>query len=183
MNNDPACAAMGPCEEYEFDLMELVDGPLAPERAEQVRQHLHACSRCRAFRSEFAAISDSLATGTPRAELSGDFEQRLHARISGLARAMPSDTALALAEREYREMVDGLSRGLTWRTALNALATASVCGGVVSALAYVAPPLLQSLGVAEPSAWMTGAGIAAVALGVGAIAARSVHRTASVAVG
>ena len=37
----------GACEDYEFDVAELADGTLAPEKARIVRLHLAGCARCR----------------------------------------------------------------------------------------------------------------------------------------
>ena len=50
----------GACEDYEFDVAELADGTLAPEKARIVRLHLAGCTRCRRWRDEYAAIDARL---------------------------------------------------------------------------------------------------------------------------
>ena len=38
------------CDDYEFEVAELVDGTLAPEKARIVSLHLAGCARCRRWR-------------------------------------------------------------------------------------------------------------------------------------
>ena len=40
---------IGPCTDYEHDLVDLHDGALAPEQARIVRLHVEHCARCRAW--------------------------------------------------------------------------------------------------------------------------------------
>ena len=47
-------------------------------------------------------------------------------------------------------MLQGLGRGLGWRTILNAAALASVVGGMIVGLDATAPGLLQSFGLVGP---------------------------------
>ena len=63
----------GACEDYEFDVAELVDGTLAPEKARIVSLHLAGCARCRRWRDEYAAIDARLARALPQPRLAGGF--------------------------------------------------------------------------------------------------------------
>jgi anti-sigma factor RsiW len=168
MNTDSAYASLGPCDEYEFDLVEWIDGALLPERAEKVRGHLEGCARCRAFEHRMRAIDTSLEAAVPRVQLSADFDARLQARIATLARARNPEAARARVELEYRGAMSELRRGLAWRTALNAIATASVGGsvavGVMTALPAVSNAL--GLGLTLDQTWTFGMGVIALAAGV-----------------
>lgn len=135
----------GPCAEYEFDLVERSEGAFDPQRALIVQQHLERCSRCRAFATELAALDASLAGALPRPQLSGDFDARLAARIAELRQAPNRAAAIAVAEQEHQQMLQGLGRGLSWRTLLNAAALGSVAGGAVLGLDSFAPGMLQAL--------------------------------------
>jgi anti-sigma factor RsiW len=175
MNAGQVWSALGPCEEHAFELAEYVDDALAPEQRAAIERHLEECGRCRAFVQEFAAVTGALAKALPRVELSPDFDARLQARIDGLTRA-DKEAARALAEQEYHGAMQALRRGLTWSTALNALATASVGGGVVTVVASTAPHVLMALGVAQPTLISTSLGIGLVALIGGVLTARALAR-------
>ena len=71
----------GACEDYEFDVAELADGTLAPEKARIVRLHLAGCTRCRRWRDEYAAIDARLTRALPQPRLPADFEWKLAARL------------------------------------------------------------------------------------------------------
>jgi len=171
MNTDEAYAALGPCEEYEFEVVEWIDGALPPERAQLVHRHLEGCARCRAFEAEMRTIDASLHTALPQLRLSADFDARLHARIAVLAQARNPEVARRRAEQEYRGAMSALRRGLAWRTTLNALATATVVGsvavGVMTALPQISYAL--GLGLSLEQAWSFGVG--AIALTAGIVAA------------
>ena len=173
MNTDQAYASLGPCEDYEFDLVEWIDGALAPERAQVVRRHLESCARCRAFERQMRAMDASLHAALPRVQLSPDFDARLQARIAKLALARNPDAARARVEQDYRGAMAALRRGLAWRATLNAVALASVVGsvtvGVMTALPHVSQAL--GLGLSLDQAWSFGVG--ALAVLAGAIATRS----------
>jgi anti-sigma factor RsiW len=152
-----------PCEDRAFELMELVDGALAPADAARLQQHLASCPRCRAFAREFARTSEALAAAVPHATVSADFDARLRARLAGLARDTRGGTARESVEREYREALDALRRGLRWRTALNAVAAASLAGGIVVAVNTVTPEVFASLGPSAPMAATFGLAASALA--------------------
>lgn len=151
-SHEPFDSLAPPCEDRAFELMEFVDGALALADAARVQQHLASCARCRAFAGEFASTSEALAATVPHATVSADFDARLRARLAGLARNPRGTTALESVEREYREALDALRRGLRWRTALNAVATASLAGGTVVAVSSVTPEIFASLGPSAPMA-------------------------------
>jgi len=97
----------GACEDYEFDVAELADGTLAPEKARIVRLHLAGCTRCRRWRDEYAAIDARLARALPQPRLPADFEWKLAARLRERASTARADTRVA-AEREYADLMTGL---------------------------------------------------------------------------
>lgn len=140
----------GPCTDYEFDLVELHEDSLEPERAGLVQRHLQRCARCQGYLSALDELDASLDAALPRPALSPDFDARLQARIAELTKVPNRSAALAVAEREYERMLQHLGRGLNWRTLLNAAALGSVVGGVIVGLDAVAPGLLQSLGLVGP---------------------------------
>ncbi len=177
MTHHPIGAHPGACEDHEFDLAEWVDATLAPDRATAVQRHLVTCARCRAFVDDLRAVDASLAAALPRPALSQGFDERLGERLATLRRLPAREAARAAAEDEYRSLLDTLRRGLTWRTGLNALATASACGGVVTLLISTGPTVLGSLGIVGESAQAaTGFGIAGLACLCGLAAARLLGR-------
>lgn len=146
--NDPTL--VGPCADYEHDLVDLHDGVLAPERARIVRLHVANCTRCRDWAAEFAAIDGRLAATLPRVELSPDFGARLHARLAALPRPASTrtkGTALEL-EREHDSLLEALRRATRRRALLGATGSVAVTvGGLLAArdLLSHGPGLLASL--------------------------------------
>jgi anti-sigma factor RsiW len=157
MNQHPHdyALSLGPCPDYEFELIELQEGSLEPGRADTVRHHLAQCSRCRAYALAFGELDAVLAGTLPRFALSPEFDARLRERIAELTKIPNRKAALAAAEREYASMRRNLGRGLGWRTVLNAAALGSVVGGVVVGFDAVAPGLLQSYGLVGPATSVT----------------------------
>ncbi|HWJ07653.1 MAG TPA: zf-HC2 domain-containing protein [Steroidobacteraceae bacterium] len=176
-NSDLAYAGLGPCEEHEFELVELVDGALAAERVMAVQQHLEGCGRCRAFVHEMRAIDASLAGALPQVRLSADFDARLQERIAQLARAVPKEAARAAAEDEYRSILRELRRGLTWRAALNAASAGAVGAALAFGIGAVAPAALQSTAGLEPLAGPLGLYVAGIAVVGGLLAPRLLRRS------
>jgi hypothetical protein len=127
-----------PCEDYEFDVAELVDGTLAPEKARIVRLHLGGCARCRRWRDEYAAIDARLARVLPVPRLPADFDWKLAARIGALHTEERRDRR-ADAEREYATLMSGL-RGRLRAATLSGIATWTAAAGCALA---VVPPLLE----------------------------------------
>ena len=150
MNSDLAYSSLGPCEDYEFDLVELIDGTLAPERASAVRRHLQSCARCRAFAARIRDVDTSLVDALPRVQLSGDFDARLRDRIGQLARAVPRESMRAAAETEYRSILRTLRRGMVLRSALNVAVAGALGAGAAVALKSTAPALLQAYELWQP---------------------------------
>ena len=118
------------------------------------------------------AMDASLHAALPRVQLSPDFDARLQARIAKLARARSPEGARLRAEQDYRGAMAELRRGLAWRTALNALATASVVGSVAVGAMTALPQVSHALGLGLSLGQAWGFGIGAIALGAGAAAAR-----------
>jgi hypothetical protein len=127
-----------PCEDYEFDVAELVDGTLAPEKARIIRLHLAGCVRCRRWRDECAAIDARLARALPVPRLRADFDWKLAARIGTLHKEERRDRR-ADAEREYATLMSGL-RGRLRSATLSGIASAAAAAGCALA---VLPPLLE----------------------------------------
>jgi anti-sigma factor RsiW len=147
MNSNDIALSLGPCADYEFDLVELCEGSLEAGRAGHVRQHMERCGRCRAYTSALGALDAALAGALPRPTLSPEFDAHLRERIAELTQVTSRTAALAAAEREHAWMLQNLGRGLNWRTVLNAAALGSVVGGVIVGLDSVAPGLLESFGL------------------------------------
>jgi anti-sigma factor RsiW len=125
--NDPTL--IGPCADYEHDLVDLHDGALAPDRAGVVRRHLEACPRCRDWHAEFAILEARLAADLPRPELSPTFDAKLQQRLAALARPpVRSDLRVALVQ-EHDSLIDTLRRSARRRAVLGAIGwvTATAC--------------------------------------------------------
>lgn len=176
MNADRAYSSLGPCEDYEFELVEYVDGAAAPERRTTLERHLGTCGRCRAFVREMSALDESLALALPRVELSAGFDARLQEKLAELGGTTSKEAARARANQEYRGALASLRRGLTWRATLNAIASASVCGGFVAAAASLIPRLQQALDVAQMAPETLSLLIGAVGLAAGLAAAAGMAR-------
>jgi len=125
--NDPTL--IGPCADYEHDLVELHDGALAPERAHAVRQHVAQCVRCRDWARAFASLDEELAAELPRPELPADFTARLQERLAALSRPARSGDLRSKAESEHDAAIAALRRGARRTALLGAIgwATAALC--------------------------------------------------------
>lgn len=135
MNPNPVGS---PCEDYEFDVADLVDGTLAPEKARIVRLHLASCARCRRWRDEYAAMDARLQRTLPVPRLPADFDWKLAARVRA---GDPEDRRdrRADVEREYATLISGL-RGRLRAATLGGLAGWAAAAGCAVA---VLPPLLE----------------------------------------
>lgn len=139
--------ALGPCAEHEFDLVELSERTLAPERATVVQAHVQECARCRAYLAELSALDQTLDAALPRPELTADFDARLAERIALLRRSPDRSQALDAAERDHQQLLHALGGALDWRTVLNAIALGTATGGALLALDAIAPGVLQANGL------------------------------------
>ena len=120
----------GACEDYEFDVLELGAGTLAPEKARIVRLHLAGCARCRRWRDEHARLDARLVQAIPKPRLSPDFEWKLASRL----RALPGEPdRRADADREYADLMAGLRERLR-AAALGSAASAFAVAGCVLGL-------------------------------------------------
>jgi len=161
---------LGPCEEYAFDIVELVDGALPPERARAVHLHMLDCLPCRQWHHEVAAVDATLASGLPRPALSPAFTDNLYSRMQALTGAEPQSRAMArqAAEAEYQQMKAATGKDWRWRAILNGVATASVVGSIVSTLQVYAPAIATSVEVGNSGLVIqvisVGAGIAIAVL-------------------
>jgi anti-sigma factor RsiW len=142
MNDIPA---NGPCEDYEFEVADLVDGTLAPEKARIVRLHVAACVRCRRWRDEYAAVDRRLAGVLSQAHadlrLPADFEWKLRSRLQSLTRGAARPDSRTAAEREYAAAIAGLRRRLRSATLAGAASAAAVIGCALAVL----PTLIERL--------------------------------------
>jgi len=125
--NDPTL--IGPCADYEHDLVELHDGALPPERARAVHLHLSQCARCRDWSQALATLDARLATDLPQPRLSAGFDARLHERLAALTQPAARGDLRSAAEREHDSLVESLRRGARRNALLGAIgsATAMAC--------------------------------------------------------
>ena len=154
----------GACEDYEFDVAELVDHTLAPEKARIVSLHLAGCARCRRWRDEYAAMDARLAHALPGRRLAPDFEWRLAARLRETRDHRDSRDA---AEREYADLMTAL------RGRLRSAAVGTVAGAIaaIGCMLAVAPLLLDRMHAAFDAGTAPFALTAATAvIAVGALA-------------
>jgi anti-sigma factor RsiW len=129
--NDPTL--IGPCAEYEHDLVDLSDGALEPAREQAVRQHLASCARCSAWQASFAAIDARLSAALPRVELSAGFEARLEQRLETLARPAVNGSLRSRLEQEHDSLVAALRRGARRQALLGGAASVAVALCIVFA--------------------------------------------------
>jgi hypothetical protein len=127
--NDFDYPGSGPCADYEFEIAELLDGALPPERARIVSLHLTSCVRCRMWRDRYAAIDRQLAGSIVAPALAGDLASRVRARIAASAPGTDGAQREAI-EREYTHEIEQLQRGWKLPAALNAVGAAAVAGCV-----------------------------------------------------
>jgi anti-sigma factor RsiW len=166
--NDPTL--IGPCADYEHEIVELHDGKLPPEHARIVRLHVAQCARCRAWSEEFAALDATLAAELPRPALSPAFDARLRERLSALGVPAARGELRARLEREHDSLVESLRKVTRRRAVLGAVGSAAATLGVLLAarsLLGQGAAWLPSLGEG-PERWMVlgaiGGAIAVAAL-------------------
>ena len=175
--NDPTL--IGPCADYEHDLVDLHDGDLPLERASVVRLHVEHCARCRDWVQAFAALDAQLAADLPQPRLSADFDARLHERLAALSRPAARGHPLGTLdlEREHDALLAALRSGARRKALLGAIgaAAAAVC------VFIAARDLLQDMGgvlAAAPGGtepWMvfSAVGVAVAIAGLAWSAARN----------
>jgi anti-sigma factor RsiW len=140
--NDPTL--IGPCADYEHDIVDLHDGDLPPEKVRHVAQHLERCARCSAWSADFAAVDAQLASIIAAPALSPGFDARLLERISSLRGSTDAARLRAGFEREHAALVESLRSGARLRAVLGATASVATTLGLLTA----APRLLeQGLGM------------------------------------
>jgi len=125
--NDPTL--IGPCADYEHELLDLHDGVLDSERARTVRDHLGHCARCSTWQAQFAALDARLAAELPRPQLSQAFNARLQERLTALTRPPARGDLRASIEREHDGLLVALQSAARRRAVLGAIgaATATLC--------------------------------------------------------
>jgi anti-sigma factor RsiW len=138
--NDPTL--IGPCADFEHDLVELHDDVLSPERAQAVRLHLGQCARCSTWAQAFAALDARLAADLPRPALPADFEARLQARLAALARPATRGDLRGTLEHEHDALLAALRRGARRNALLGAIGAATT----VACLFVAARDLLREMG-------------------------------------
>ena len=129
--NDPTL--IGPCADYEHDLVDLHDGELLPERAAIVRLHLERCARCSAWAADFAAIDARLAKDLVAPALSPGFDARLRERLASLRGPADSGDLRTRLEREHAALVESLRSGARVRAVLGAAGSVATTLGVLLA--------------------------------------------------
>jgi hypothetical protein len=167
--NDPTL--LGPCADYEHDIVDLHENGLGPERARLVALHLVQCARCRSWAAELAALDARLADRLPRPAPSPDFDLRLRERIATLAAAGARGDVRTRLEREHDSLLEALRvvarrRALLGATGAGALALAAMAAArtlLVQGTGWL-PGLAES-----PERWMVFGGVGA-ALAVATLA-------------
>jgi hypothetical protein len=167
--NDPTL--IGPCADYEHDLVELHDDTLAPDRVQVVRLHVAQCARCRDWAQAFASLDARLATDLPRPELSADFDARLRERLAALSRPAARPDLRGALEYEHDALLAALRRGAGRNALLGAIgwATAMTCAFLAARdlMPEMSGMLATVPGGTEP--WMV-FGAVGVAVAVGGLA-------------
>jgi hypothetical protein len=162
--NEPG--AIGPCAEWEHEIVELAEGGLTPDRAGPLRVHLKTCARCRDWQSSWLAVDATLAATLPHPTLSPGFDHALFARIANLT-ARDRGVLRAVAEQEYAWLNESLRRGLGLRTLGNGLATAAIAGTALwLAQSWLAPVVERYVGLDPALRNFAFAGIAAACAAV-----------------
>lgn len=129
--NDPTL--IGPCADYEHDLVDLHDGELRPERAAIVRLHLERCARCSAWAAGFATIDARLAAVITAPALSHGFDARLRERLASLRGPADSGDLRTRLEREHAALLQSLRSGARLRAVLGAAGSVATTLGVLLA--------------------------------------------------
>lgn len=167
--NDPTL--IGPCADYEHDIVDLQDGELPAARVRVVSAHLDGCARCRDWAAELAALDTRLASALPRPALSPQFDARLRARIDSLAAPARRGELRSRLEQEHDSIIESLRRAARRRAVLGAIGSAAATFSVFA----TAPELLAKAGGLLPAfgegadRWMQLGGLGA-AIAIAAIA-------------
>jgi anti-sigma factor RsiW len=160
---------IGPCADYEHDLVELSDGALAPERAGLVQAHLAQCTRCRAWADEFAALDAELAAALPQPALSPQFDARLHARIAALSQPATRGELRTRLECEHEALVGILEQTARRRAVLGAAGSVAATLCLLVAMRDVLAQHAAQLSAVAGSAWLVPGAVGALVV-VGALA-------------
>lgn len=167
--NDPTL--IGPCADYEHDLVDLHDGELAPDRASAVRLHVEYCARCRAWAHAYAGMDARLAAELPRPVLSAGFEARLQQSIAALAPPASRRDLRGTLATEYDALLASLRQGARRQALLGATGAAAVAGcALVVGRALLAGDVgLLADGLEGPQHWMLvgSLGVAVAVAGLG----------------
>jgi anti-sigma factor RsiW len=129
--NDPTL--IGPCTEYEHDLVDLQDGELPLEQARDVRLHVERCARCATWAAGFAAIDARLAADIIAPALSPGFDTRLRERLASRRGPADSGDPRTRLEREHAALVQSLRSGARLRAVLGAAGSVATTLGVLVA--------------------------------------------------
>jgi len=164
--NDPTL--IGPCADYEHELVDLHDGDLPPDRASHVRLHVAQCDRCTAWAAGFAAIDARLKAAITAPTLSPAFDAGLRERIASLRESPDVLQRRTRLEREHAALVESLRSGARVRAVLGAAGSVATTLGVLGALRHLLDqsgglmPAL-SAGFGQPAALGTLAAVVVVA--------------------
>ena len=165
--NDPTL--VGPCADYEHDLVELTDGALPPERDGMVRAHLAQCTRCRAWADGFAALDAQLAAALPQPALSPQFDARLRERIATLSRPAMRGELRARLEFEHDALLGTLQQAARRRAVLGAAGSVAASLCMLVAMRDVLAQHAAQLQAVAGSAWLVPGALGALVV-IGALA-------------
>ena len=109
--------SLGPCADYEFDLVEQSEGARRPRTGRTLQQHLAHCARCRAYAAGLARRSIRhwpTSCRGPRCR-PGSTSSSRHESPGCSARPI-GPRRWPLREREHEQLLRALGRGIGWRT-------------------------------------------------------------------
>jgi anti-sigma factor RsiW len=163
-------ALPGACAGYEYELVELLDGSLGPERARVIRLHVEDCARCRHWLAEFSAIDARLANAIPRPTLSPDFEAGLRARLAAAGQPPQRGELTAAVEREHRRLIEAIGRGARRHVLLDAVGSVAATACVLIAARGLLARMGASLDAIGGAEQWVGLGIAGAAIAAATLA-------------
>ncbi len=158
-----------PCESFEHEIADLVDGLLNDVDARRVQLHLAGCVACRGWRDAYACVDADLQAALPAPAVGADFDARLAARIAELAGNGRAERSAAAAA-EHDALLAGLRQDSRRAALLGAFGAVAGTLGVLAA----AQGLLQHAPVVQeallgPDRLLVAMGVSAVAV-IGALA-------------
>jgi anti-sigma factor RsiW len=118
----------GPCARFEYEIADLVDEQLPPDREAVLRNHLAICAPCRGWLEEYSNVDAALASEISPVSVPGDFEARLKARIAQAGPSSASAPTLLGLDDEYRRVLASLREQMRRRILASVPSAAAMAG-------------------------------------------------------